>query len=82
MYILYILHNILNKLMQTHMSLKTFYLNGNNIRDEGAKHVAKAFKVGNLLKVVYLTNNKIGDEGEQLLRDAWRKSGKDGGLYV
>ena len=68
--------------LNVNTSLKTFYLNGNNIRDEGAKHVAKAFKVGNLLKVVYLTNNKIGDEGEQLLRDAWRKSGKDGGLYV
>ena len=45
-------------------------------------NIGTAFKVGNLLKVVYLTNNKIGDEGEQLLRDAWRKSGKDGGLYV
>ena len=43
--------------LNVNTSLKTFYLNGNNIRDEGAKHVAKAFKVGNLLKVVYLTNN-------------------------
>ena len=72
----------LSRALNVNTSLKTFYLNGNNIRDEGAKHVAKAFKVGNLLKVVYLTNNKIGDEGEQLLRDAWRKSGKDGGLHV
>ena len=57
----------------------TFTINS-YIGAEEMKHLAEALKVNTSLETINLYNNNIGDEGKQLLRDAWKESGKSYGL--
>ena len=57
--------------------LTTLNLRGNGFGDEGAKALAAALRVNEVLKTLQLGgNNNLGDEGAKAIRDA--VSGREG----
>ena len=58
------------------------FLFGNNIGDEGAKAIAEALKVNEVVTKLWLNNNKIGDDGAKAIAEALKVNAVLNKLYL
>ena len=68
--------------MKQGAALKRLDLRSNQIDAKACEHLAPALAKMTALETLNLRYNQIDATGEEMMREAWKKAGKEGGLYI